>query len=123
MSQHDRIIGRNFTELVVQRKSFNVTLRKGIPFFLVPSTTSDELSWLSLFNSGCDHCNDLFPILYIHQVQLHLRIADSKKVAMAFNKAWNSQLALKIDDLGCLTDIRVDLLISANYNYLISTNP
>ena len=85
--QHHRVVRRHLAQRIVERKALDVRLRHAAPLLLVPAAPENPLAGLRLLRRGRDHRDDLVPVLDVHQVERHLRLAEAHEVAVAFDQA------------------------------------
>src|SRR4051812_15981585 len=59
----------------------------------------DPLTWLGTFGRVADHTHDVIPRASLGEVELELRLAESRVMAMAIDEARHHQLALDVHHL------------------------
>ncbi len=114
MPQHDRVVRGNRAQRVMRWEALHAALWHLVPLFLVPTAAPDQLTGRRIPGHRVDHRHDLVPVRHIHDIKLHVGIADSEEVTVTLDETGDGQHAVKIDDLGVGTDIRSDLPIRSD---------
>ena len=107
--EHHRVVRRHLAERVVKRKALDVRLRARSPTSPGASRgrgSTRRASPSSRRPPTID--DDLVPVLHVHQVELHLRLAEAHEVAVALDEPGNRELPGEIDHLGGRADVALD---------------
>ena len=77
---------------------------------------------MACFAAAADHRDDLVPVLDVHQVERHLRLAEAHEVSVTLDQAGNRELPREIDHLGRGPDVGLDVVVAPDRGDAIAAN-